>query len=725
MGSGFVFAQKVADHIPFRTFLPKKDLPLTLFRTCAQDRKGFMWFGTAFDGGVARYDGYDWAFFFDDPNDETSISSNHIVEIAFSSTGLMLVTTWEGLNVIDPETMEVKTFQHRPNDEHTLPHPYAHGVVESTQDLFWVGSPAGLALININDGYCENFLLDPSRQGAYNGNYIHYLKRDRLDRNRIWICTDSGLYSMDENRRIFTHHKEPKIFQGKAPWLNWMDIYQDENGLLWICRGWELGGIYTYSPQDDKWTAYQYDGIVEKFEIAPELEFNGIAHGFGDTLFFSSGIGNGYFEMDTKKYSLFPFRPDTVYGHGSGWTAHVVPDRHGRLWWSGYSGITQSLRELTQPDLPADPTSVQITSITLDSIEYLFPPFPKLHFENKENNFKVSFAIPNPENPEEVVYSYRLEGVDLEWTEVKGVNSVEFNDIPAGSYSLVIRGDEGGGWVGESRLPVSVVVPFYQTKAFLAVLSLAGLVVLGLGYLISDWFRKRREKAIRKSFKRQLDEIQMSSLRAQMNPHFLFNSLNSIKYYAISKDKDDTAEYLSKFAMLVRIILNNSKSHTISLKDEIEALRLYIEIEHLRLEGYFDYEIDVDESLHIEQAQIPPMILQPYVENAIWHGLMHKSERGKLRVQVRDLDTKIQCIIDDDGIGRKNAQAIRQAQQSHKKSVGMKITKDRIGLINSLYGIDTQVKVIDLVDADHNVRGTRVIIVIPRISSSKQLDIHD
>jgi LytS/YehU family sensor histidine kinase len=232
--------------------------------------------------------------------------------------------------------------------------------------------------------------------------------------------------------------------------------------------------------------------------------------------------------------------------------------------------------------------------------------------------------------------------------------------------------------------------------------------------------RAKRQERMKSEFENKLSEIQMQALRAQMNPHFLFNSLNSIKYYAISKSKDETAAYLSKFALLVRTILNNSKSHTISLKDELEALQLYIEIEHLRLEGKFDYTIDIDKSIHVRQAQIPPMILQPYVENAIWHGLMHKTSKGMLLVQVKDLGNQIQCIIEDNGVGRERAAEIGKTRIGKGKSVGMQITGNRIEIINRIYGIDTQVNVIDLKDDENNPTGTRVVINIPLIRDEEE-----
>ena len=157
------------------------------------------------------------------------------------------------------------------------------------------------------------------------------------------------------------------------------------------------------------------------------------------------------------------------------------------------------------------------------------------------------------------------------------------------------------------------------------------------------------------------------------------------------------------------------------MKRELDALRLYIEIEHLRLEGKFDFQVDIDSNIQVGQTQVPPMILQPYVENAIWHGLMHKKNgKGKLLVQVKDMGNQIQCIIEDNGVGRAHSAALHKKQMDHKDSVGMQITSNRIELINRIYGINTQVHVIDLVDPEGSPSGTRVVINIPMIRDEEE-----
>lgn len=342
-----------------------------------------------------------------------------------------------------------------------------------------------------------------------------------------------------------------------------------------------------------------------------------------------------------------------------------------------------------------------------------------LMLRKDQRDITFQYVLPNPLDPATVTYQYMLEGYDSDWI-TTDQRRVRYPKLPGGSYRFMVRAKERNEqmWTNVTSLGISIpkrVTEFWWFWSIIAVLFLS-MVVLINRLLLSE----QKTERLKAEFEHQLSEIQMQALRAQMNPHFLFNSLNSIKYFAISKSKDETAAYLSKFSLLVRAILNNSKSRTISLKDELDALQLYIEIEHLRLDGKFDYHIDIDSGIHIKQAQIPPMILQPYVENAIWHGLMHKDGRGKLLVQVKDMGHQIQCIIEDNGIGRLKASEFRGKQTDHKKSVGMQITSDRIALINRIYQIDTQVHVIDLMDANGIATGTRVVINIPLIHDEEE-----
>ena len=206
----------------------------------------------------------------------------------------------------------------------------------------------------------------------------------------------------------------------------------------------------------------------------------------------------------------------------------------------------------------------------------------------------------------------------------------------------------------------------------------------------------------------------MTALRAQMNPHFIFNCLNSIKLYTLENDSQTASDYLTKFSQLIRLVLENSRSEKVTLQKELETLTLYIELEAMRFKNKVQYQINVPISIDQQYIEIPPLLLQPYVENAIWHGLMHKTEGGNIWVNVSQPKEYILHIeIIDNGIGREMAMANKSKSATRQKSFGLKMTAERLEAINHIYQTNTHVTIIDLQDADGNAAGTKVTIEIP------------
>jgi LytS/YehU family sensor histidine kinase len=205
----------------------------------------------------------------------------------------------------------------------------------------------------------------------------------------------------------------------------------------------------------------------------------------------------------------------------------------------------------------------------------------------------------------------------------------------------------------------------------------------------------------------------MSALRAQMNPHFIFNSLNSIKTYILKQDTIMANHYLTRFSHLMRMVLKNSKSRLITLADELEALELYIDIEKLRFDNGFESIIEMGTDMDPEEIYIPPMLIQPYVENAIWHGLMHKKEKGIMKIHISRKENTLLVQVDDNGIGRIKSSALLHNETSINKSFGTQITQDRITLIRKSLNIDARVQIKDLYDPDGHPAGTQVHLTIP------------
>jgi sensor histidine kinase YesM len=200
-----------------------------------------------------------------------------------------------------------------------------------------------------------------------------------------------------------------------------------------------------------------------------------------------------------------------------------------------------------------------------------------------------------------------------------------------------------------------------------------------------------------------------------MNPHFIFNALNSVQLYILENDRRKANKYLSNFSKLVRSTLDNSAEKLILIEKELESIESYLALETLRFKDKINYEITLDDNLKNQGFKIPPLLLQPYVENAIWHGLMPKQKGGSVKINISDQQPHILCSIEDNGIGRKNALLLKRKKQKEHKSFGMNTTLNRIELMKAIYGKSFSVAIIDI-ENDDEALGTRIEITIPHLN---------
>jgi LytS/YehU family sensor histidine kinase len=226
---------------------------------------------------------------------------------------------------------------------------------------------------------------------------------------------------------------------------------------------------------------------------------------------------------------------------------------------------------------------------------------------------------------------------------------------------------------------------------------------------------RQKHQLIKSELEQHSKELEGRLLRSQMNPHFIFNSLNSIQSYVTSNDQYNAEIYLSKFAKLMRSILENSRHAFVSLEQDLANLMIYMELEELRFEGKFTSKIEIDEQIDIENTFIPPMLIQPYIENAIIHGLVHTTDNeGILLVKFEMLnDEFVKCIVEDNGIGREKAMELKSRGMKPYKSLGMQVTKERMEVISEIKHMHFEEHIIDLKSASGEIRGTRVELIIP------------
>ena len=219
---------------------------------------------------------------------------------------------------------------------------------------------------------------------------------------------------------------------------------------------------------------------------------------------------------------------------------------------------------------------------------------------------------------------------------------------------------------------------------------------------------------MKNEFNQKLAEVEMAALRSQMNPHFLFNCLNAINRFIQRNEPDAASAYLTKFSRLIRLVPDNSRSNLVPLSQELEALKLYIELEAMRFTERFQYRIDISPEIDADAVDVPPMLVQPYVENAIWHGLMHKEDNdGQLPVKMYPYNGRLRIEVEDNGIGRQAAQELKSKSATTHKSHGMKVSSERIDLINQIYASRAKVAVQDLSNPDGSAAGTRGVLPLP------------
>jgi len=347
------------------------------------------------------------------------------------------------------------------------------------------------------------------------------------------------------------------------------------------------------------------------------------------------------------------------------------------------------------------------------------------------NRFESELGMLDFTPNRKIQYEYRLVNYDKEWTKTGTRNYIVYANIPPGDYILEYTAINLNNIAAQkivNRIPIEILAPWWQQWWFrtLAVLSLAALA-----YQIYTNYRDKKLRLLRQEererkiveMNRQMNEMRLMAIRSQMNPHFIFNCLNSIQKMIVVEDVNGAYQYLSKFSKLLRLVLDNSEKNFISLSREMEMNSLYFELESLRFKKSFEYKIDIDESIDPETTQVPSLLLQPFIENAIWHGLMHREGEKRLWIQFSKKDNQLLCTIEDNGVGREYSAAIKaQKLGTHYfESKGTKLSEQRIELLNQQLEGRAAIKITDLKNGNGAI-GTRVTIELPLQTKTNQID---
>lgn len=389
----------------------------------------------------------------------------------------------------------------------------------------------------------------------------------------------------------------------------------------------------------------------------------------------------------------------------------VFEDKEGAVWFGTISGLIKHLPNNYQ--LNKIEALTNIYNFKLGDSDTILHSGLKMSYSN--NNLTFYYRGICLTDPEKVLYSKKLEGQDKSYSLPSKEDNAKYSNLAPGTYTFkVMSSNNEGVWNEQPATFVfTILTPFYRTWWFaLIVMLVTGTAVYTVFKIRLTSIKQKQQKDFER--KVEISKIELKALRSQMNPHFVFNSLNSIQHYIFNSKSDEAVKYLNKFAKLMRVILNNSDKPTVALEDDLEALKLYLELEQMRFEDKFEYRFEVDDNVDLDYDIMPPMLLQPYVENAILHGLTPRKEKGLLIINIRSEDQFIVCTIIDNGIGRKKASEIKRTMPGMKhKSLGMKITEERLRILNEISMSEHSVKITDLQHADGTSAGTKVELYVP------------
>ncbi|GAB3951259.1 hypothetical protein GCM10028805_31010 [Spirosoma harenae] len=561
---------------------------------------------------------------------------------------------------------------------------------------FWlVNLTEGLKVIDLATSREHQLWTETVGRQLTHNNYIKTIEEG--DDGKIWIATcPNGLYYFDERNANFVNVLTLPINRGKTlSGLCVNDLCRSANGSI-LVASW--GGVNKVSSSGEILTSFDY----QRDKLADTYCSN-ICEDKAGNIWFSTNEGLHIANPQTRKIQYL----STIEGLHSNYPVGFLKNGSDEL----ILGYVNAINIVDVSSLSKAKTQLPIAISTIDvKGKTLHQDLSKeIILQPDENLLTLSFSALNFEPASQNMYSYQLDGFDANWVDLGNQHTVSFTNLPPGSYTLRVRGSNTFGSKSNKPLVVHLTIKPYFTDTWFFKL-LIGLAVGGLVVGIMRW--RMSTLAERNRLDVEVTEWRLKALQSQMNPHFLFNSLNSVQNYLLTNRSIEGAKYLSKFSKLVRRIMENSNHQYLSFEQIIDTLRMYVEIESFRFNQEFSYSFDIEDNEKLLDSMLPPMLLQPYVENAIWHGLMPKEGDKKLTISAYVEDDHIVCLIEDNGVGRSFA----PRTEGHI-SRGQEMTK---GIFESLRRRDSSAKIelIDLFDADQKPAGTRVRMVIPLGKSS-------
>ncbi|HRI59390.1 MAG TPA: two-component regulator propeller domain-containing protein [Saprospiraceae bacterium] len=682
------------------------------------------------------------------------------------SGNILAGTSPGGVFYLDKNGQLIRHFTHLPGDPYSLPSNWVRDVFRDRDDNIWVATPGGLARF---DPEQKKFYSVPRADGIKEGQYIYI---HQTNTGRILVASENeGIFEIKT-----TKGRKQLVNIMPATTGIYQSIFEDTDGRLYCVRNSSEICVFDLVGDSDRpilKDSISVGGLVNGFyenkcdgmlyfatanglvKVAKNLhsaepvvytEANGLPGKFigammadpDNNLWLGTNNGLAFFGADSIRSFL---RSDGTQSLEFDLMA-AMRRSNGDLWFGGADGIT-----IVPAGAPlagvGNPPKVLLTGIKINDVEpdslrcqqtgaTNITRIRQLVLPYHQNTISLDFVAVEYSDPSNNRLWYMLEGKDDHWVGIeKGKPGfARYAKLPHGEYTFWLRATNSDGQPGPSLeiLKITIDPPWYLTWWFKL---LAGAAFTGLLYGI---YRDRvarirkKEEMLRKEAefkqkeaefrqreaedKQQMAETETAILRLQMNPHFIFNSMNSINAYILKRDIDTASDYLGRFAGLMRMILNLAAKPYIPITDEIHLLEQYLRTEAMRFEKSFTYTFEVDPSIDQDDTIVPTMILQPFVENAIWHGLLNKKGEGHIKIGFSKQDETLLCSVEDDGIGREEARRIKNGSAVHG-SKALSITQRRLELLREETGVDAGYEIVDLANAEGQALGTKVLLHLP------------
>lgn len=715
-------------------------------RSIIQDNCGNYWFGTS-GGGVCNYFGKQFTLY-----DKTSGLAGNFIYSIFrdSQKRLWIGTSDKGVSLLDSSKFysfnaanifvdaKIKTIAEDNNGTvyfgtdgqglykfngqtfepiNEFNKKYIRTIVKDKDGNMWIATAgAGLFKLIMLDKNQYSIVNYTTKEGLLHNRLtsLHYDKKGRL-----WYGTENngiGCVINDQIQKFVISDKNGLASNAIRC------LAEDKSGYLWI--GTAGDGISSMP-------LYQGDYKIKKYNHTNGLTSSNIyliCCDNNNNIFVGTETGLDLLHLDKSR------KPIEIkhYSKGEGFSGietcqnSVYTDEDGTIWFGTINGLIKYN--------PANLVRNEHEPITnISNIKLFYEPISNTKFNKhvgdwnlvndlelpyNQNHLTFDFFAINFSNPDAVKYQWKLEGFDKDWCPVSAQHTFSYPNLSSGEYTFMVKAcNEDGIWNQQPILIKFRILPPFWLRWWFIVISV--LVVGGAVFLL---FKKRiqiiKTKAAEEQKKTQMEkemlELEQKALRLQMNPHFIFNALNSIQSQIGTNNEQSARYYLAKFSRLMRQILDNSQQTTITLEEEVNTLENYLLIEKFCSGDKFDYKIIIDAKIEKDFVKIPPMILQPFVENSIKHGLKHiNGKRGLIEISFFENNNVLECSILDNGIGRVKASEInKNSKETYHKSTALFVTQERLDLLKEDKNIRS-LEIIDLYDKNNEAEGTKVIIRIP------------